>query len=56
MSRMKGPKNAHSSNAKMGMGDHLGTGIRAPLGRIRDGMGMKEIKPSKLKKPPRSLA
>jgi hypothetical protein len=56
MAKMKGLKNAHTSNSKMGMGDYHGTGIRAPLGKMRDGMGMKDIKPSKLKKPPKSLA
>jgi hypothetical protein len=46
----------HVNHSSMGMGDYYGTGIRAPLGKMRDGMGMKEITPTKLKNAPRSLA
>lgn len=54
---MKYLKNAHTSNAKFGMGDHYGTGIKAKLGRVReDTMGANLTKPKKLKKPPKSLA
>lgn len=49
-------KNAHTSNSKFGMGDHYGTGIRAKLGRMReDSMGMMNVTPKKLKKPPKSV-
>lgn len=46
----------HVSNTSMGMGDYYGTGIRAKIGRIREGMGMQEITPKKMKTPPKSLA
>lgn len=48
-------KFAHTANTKYGMGDHYGTGIKAPLGKMRDGVGMVDIK-NKLGKPPKSLA
>jgi len=52
----KGLKNAHTSNAKFGMGDNYGTGIRAKIGRMRsDSMGMIALNPKKLKTPPRSV-
>lgn len=38
------------------MGDYYGTGIRAKLGKMRDGMGMQDITPAKMKNPPKSLA
>jgi len=47
---------AHVQNTQFGMGDHYGTGIRAKLGRMRDGMGMIENTPKKLKTPPKALA
>lgn len=47
---------AHTPKSPKGMGDFYGTGIRQPLGKMREGMGMQEITPKKLKKPPKSLA
>ena len=47
---------AHTANTPYGMGDNYGTGIKAKLGKVRDGMGMKPLTPKKLKTPPRSLA
>ncbi len=47
---------AHTPRSPQGLGDYRGTGIRAKLGRIRDGTGMKEVTPGKMKNPPRSLA
>jgi hypothetical protein len=49
-------KTAHTSKTQKGMGDYYGTGLTAKIGKMVDGTGMMEIKPSKLKKPPRSLA
>jgi len=54
MKKVKVSKTAHTSNSKRGMGDYRGTGIRNPIGKIRDVSGEKSS--SKLKKPPRSLA
>lgn len=47
---------AHTANTKYGMGDNYGTGIRAKLGRMREGLGMADLKPKKIKTPPRGLA
>lgn len=54
--RGKKHKEAHSSSAKTGMGDYYGTAIKNPLGKMREGYGMYEVTPAKLKKPPKSLA
>lgn len=54
--KKKAPKEAHTANTKYGMGDYYGTGIRAPLGKIRDMTGMVEVSHKKMKKPPKSLA
>jgi hypothetical protein len=54
MKKVKVPKTAHTSDSKRGMGDYYGTGIRNPIGKIRDVSGEKS--PSKLRKPPKSLA
>lgn len=47
---------AHTSSSPKGLGDFYGSGIRAKLGRMREGMGMVEIPVKGLKKPPKSLA
>lgn len=64
---MKKAKQAHTANPKkssgdwhvshtsMGMGDYYGTGVRAKLGKMRDGMGMKPLSQKKLGTPPRSV-
>ena len=52
----KGSGDWHVSHSSMGMGDYYGTGVKAKLGTMRDGVGMKKITPKKLKTPPRSLA
>lgn len=56
MKKTKKYQEAHSANTKFGMGDYYGTGIRAPLGKMRDGMGMIELNPKQKKQPPKSLA
>ena len=48
-------KLAHTPKSPKGMGDFYGTGVRQKLGKMRDGMGMQEITPKKLKTPPKSL-
>lgn len=53
--KTKPNKQAHVANTQYGMGDHYGTGVRAPLAKIRDGMGMKEISKKGIKTPPRSV-
>lgn len=48
---------SHSANKKYGMGDNYGTGVKNKQGKMRDdSMGMIAVTPSKLKKPPKSLA
>lgn len=49
-------KFAHTAGSQKGLGDYYGTGVRAKVGRVREGLGMEDIPPSKLKKPPKSLA
>lgn len=57
MKKVKTPMNAHTPKTQMGMGDHYGSGIRNPVGKMReDSMGMNNLSPKKLKKAPRSLA
>jgi hypothetical protein len=52
----KGLKQAHTSNAKKGMGDYYGTGIKQKMGRLRDGLDSQPSSYKKLGKPPKSLA
>ena len=56
MKPLKPLKAAHTPNTKYGMGDHYGQGLRAPLGTMREGMGIVKISKKGLKKPPKSLA
>lgn len=51
------PRFAHTANTQYGMGDYYGTGIRAPLGKMRDeSAGMVQVNKKQLKTPPKSLA
>jgi hypothetical protein len=53
----KKPTISHTPRSSKGMGDYYGTGIKAKIGKMRsDSMGMVEVTPAKLKKPPKSLA
>jgi ATP-dependent protease Clp ATPase subunit len=54
--KAKAPKTAHTANTKKGLGDFYGQGVRQKLGKMVEGMGMKQITPKKLRKPPKSLA
>lgn len=57
MKKSKGKvKQAHTSSAKVGMGDYYGSGIKNPMGRVREVMGVKPMKMKSLKRPPKSLA
>lgn len=53
---LKNTTEAHVSKTNQGMGDYYGTGIKQKVGRMREGMGMIEVTPKNLKKPPKSLA
>ena len=48
-------KEAHTTNTKYGMGDNYGTGIKAKLGTMREGVGMVKLSPKKIGTPPRSV-
>ena len=48
--------NTHTARSQKGHGDNYGTGIKNPVGKMREGFGIKNIPNSKLKTPPRSLA
>jgi|HubBroStandDraft_3_1064219.scaffolds.fasta_scaffold1959225_1 hypothetical protein len=52
----KAPKTAHTSGAKMGMGDFYGTGKKNPIGKVKEGMGIKASTVKGLNKPPKTLA
>ena len=51
----KKPRFAHTANTKYGMGDNYGTGIKAKLGTMRDGMGMVKLSKKKIGTPPKSV-
>lgn len=56
MKKIKALKNSHTSNSKIGMGDHYGSGIKQKVGRMREDNMAIVAKPSrKTKKAPRSL-
>jgi hypothetical protein len=56
VSQLNHTKEWHTPQTKHGMGDYYGTGIRAKLGTVIEGEGMKPIVPRKLKIPPKNLA
>lgn len=45
----------HVSHTSLGMGDYYGTGIKAKLGKVIDGVGLNPISKKKLSKPPKSV-
>ncbi len=55
-SPVKGIKQRNTSKSQVGMGDYYGTGVKNPVGKSRDVMGMKSMGKSTLKKKPKSLA
>ncbi len=52
----KSKKSFHTNSSPKGMGDFYGSGIRNPIGKVRDLYGINPIKKAKLKNPPKSLA
>jgi len=56
MKKEKRAREWHGSSSKFGMGDYYGTGLKAKVGRIRDGMNSPQVTPKELKTPPRTLA
>lgn len=55
MKKAKGLKQAHTANTKYGMGDNYGTGIKAKLGKMRDGTGMATLSKKQIGTPPKSV-
>lgn len=47
---------AHTQNTPYGMGDNYGLGVRAKLGKVREGVGMVKLSPKKIGTPPRGVA
>ncbi len=56
MSKIKPLKTAHTSNAKIGMGDYYGSGLRNKTARSISIMGQSSGVPRKTTKPPKSFA
>jgi hypothetical protein len=56
--KMKKHKEAHSANAKFGMGDFYGKAIPQKVGKMRSSypIDSNPPKPKAMKKPPKSLA
>lgn len=46
----------HASRSSMGMGDYYGTGIRNPMGKMKEGVGQQYVNHKQLKTPPKNLA
>ncbi len=51
----KKPRFSHTENTKYGMGDNYGTGVRAKLGRMRDGVGQATLSKKQIGTPPKSV-
>lgn len=51
----KSVKPFHTPNTKKPSGDHFGSGVKNPMGRVVDN-GLPKISNKKLGKPPKSLA
>jgi len=49
-------REAHTQNSPYGMGDSYGVAKPNKNVRVKSGFGIQEVKPGKLKKPPRTLA
>jgi hypothetical protein len=58
MKKVKGLKQAHTANAKRGMGEAYGSGMKNPVGKIRDVSTAvtTPLSKVKLKKAPKSMA
>ncbi len=52
----KAPKSAHTSDSKKGMGDYYGSGVKNPVGKVRDSTLMKTRGSKNIGKAPKSLA
>lgn len=46
----------HTPKSQKGIGDFYGTGVRAKLGKMREGVGMNFLTAKELKTPPKSTS
>ena len=46
----------HTAKTKIGSGDYYGEGVKNPVGKIREQVGMPKLSNKKLGKAPKSLA
>lgn len=51
----KKPRFAHTANTKYVMGDNYGTGIKAKLGKMREGVGQATLSKKQIGNPPKSV-
>ena len=51
----KKPRFSHTENTKYGMGDNYGTGIKAKLGKMRDGVGQATLSKKQIGTAPKSV-
>ena len=56
MKKGKGVKQFHTASTQTGSGDYHGTGIRNPVGRMRDSYAINAVSDKKLGKKPKALA
>ncbi len=57
MKKLKSKKKEwHAPQSQVGMGDYYGTGVKNPMGRVRDGNGVNPVKYRNVKTPPKSWA
>jgi hypothetical protein len=45
----------HVSHTSMGMGDYYGTGVKAKIGKVIEGQGMKPLSKKQMGTPPKSV-
>lgn len=55
MKKTKKFTESHTPRSSKGLGDYRGTGIKAKIGKIRDGIQLDPL-PKNIGKPPRTLA
>ena len=51
----KSSGDSHVSHTSMGMGDYYGTGIRAKMGTVIEGNGIKPLSKKKIGTPPKGV-
>jgi hypothetical protein len=56
MKKQKRLESAHTPRSPQGMGDFYGSGIRAKIGRMRDGIGFEALSKKQLSNPPKTFA